>query len=428
VADHSVALPVEADLAGAHPVDFYVQIALERNPEILAAQQSAAAQAEVVPQATALDDPVLADSFFPFTGNSPQTASGRAPNTLALQQRYPWFGKLRLRGEIAEEETRIATTRLAQAQLKVVEEVHLAYYEIHFHQQAIRVTEQNRKLLEDLISIADTRYRAGATSQQDVLRAQVELEKIQDTLIALRRGMREAQADLAKVLHASPETEVKSVDFNIPSVPEEINLLYETALQCRPELHEQLHAIMRDQRALELARLQYYPDATLGVNWQAITTSDALSGVANGHDNVGFLLGVNLPIWRDKLRAGVCEAQHRVAASTGRYDATRDETTRLIRRLMVQARANEEQMQLFRDRIIPKADQALQVSATDYRVGKVDFQQLVENWSDLLRLQIQLARLEASLAQTLASLERTVGCKLASPADMESPPAPDPPQ
>lgn len=406
-------LPIDIDTSAPHPASFYVQRALERNPEILAAQRSVAAQAEVIPQVTALDDPLLVDSFQPIDDNSVQTAAGRGPNTLSLSQRFPWFGKLRVRGEVAEQETKIALTRLAKAQLKVAEDVNLAYDEVYFNQRAIQITEENEKLLKDLLKFAEARFRTGQTSQQDVLRAQVELERLRDRLITLRRQLRQAQADLAKLLHTSPESDLKVAGLDVPSARTGIERLYAVAVRCRPELQERLHAIVRDERAGELARLQYYPDMTVGVGWQAITGNEALSRVANGNDNVAFTVGVNLPIWRDKLRAGVSEAEHRVVASARRYDSTRDDTFRQIKRLVVQVRALDQQIVLFRDSIIPKAEQTLQVSTADYRVGKVDFQQIIDNWSDLLLFQIQLVRLEATLAQTFASLERVVGCQLA---------------
>lgn len=424
-------LPVEPELQGAHPLDVYVQTALDRNPEILAARRAVAAQVEDIPQVTALDDPMLVDSFQPITNNSVETAAGRGPNMLSLSQKFPWFGKLRLRGEVAEQEAQMALARLAQAQLEVIEDVHIAWYELYFHQRAIRITETNRRLLEDLLQIAQARYRAGETSQQDVLRAQLELDRIEDRLIDLRKRLQVARADLAELIHTSPEAELDVPDNpEIPSAPEQIERLYEAAARCRPELRERLYAIIRDQRSEELARLQYYPDVTAGVGWQAITTDDALSPVADGNDNVSFSLGLNLPVWQDKLRAGVREAEHRAVESARRYDAARDDTFRLIRRYTVQARALEEQITLFRESIIPDAEQTLEVSMADYRVGSVDFQQMIDNWQQLLTFEIQLARLEASLGQRLASLERVVGCRLSAlpAASSEGPGNPNPPE
>ena len=417
-------LPVETEIQGPHSVDFYVQIALERNPEILAAQQGVSAQAEVIPQVTALDDPMLVDTFQPINKHSVQTAAGRGPNALTLAQRFPWFGKLRVRGEVAEQQTKIALSRLAQAQLKVIEDVKLSYYEVAFNQQAITITEDSEELLEIIVKFVDVRVRTGLRSQHDLLRAQVALVRLQDQLLTLRRQIRQSQADLASTIHTSPEAELQAVDdYLLPSAPEEINQLYEAAVRCRPELQERLHAIIRDQRTQELAKLQYYPDVTAGLGWQAITQDNALAGVANGNDNFAFTLGINLPVWRDKLRAGLRETEYRAVESARRYDAARDDTFRRIRRLMVQVRTLEQQIILYRnqpDGIVPKAKQTLDVSFAEYRVNKVDFQQLIDNWNDWLMFRIQLARLEANLAGTLASLERVIGCQLATIPEEES--------
>jgi outer membrane protein, heavy metal efflux system len=125
-------------------------------------------------------------------------------------------------------------------------------------------------------------------------------------------------------------------------------------------------------------------------------------------------VGINLPIWRDKLDAGVREWEQRSLENARRYESTLDDTFRMIRRLMVQIDAIQQQLDLFKGSMIPKTEQALRVSTADYRVNKVDFQQLLDNWSDLLMFHVQVARLEASLAQTLASLERVIGCELTS--------------
>lgn len=408
-------LPEEPFSEGPHDVGFYVSLALERNPEVLAAQRAVAAQAQVIPQVTSLSDPVITDTFMPVTSNSLQTAAGRAPNTLTLSQKFPWLSKLRVRGEIAEQDAKIALTRLAQSQLKVTEDVHLAYFEVAFLQRAIEVTEQDGELLQDLLQFADARYRTGAASYQDVLRAQVELDRLADRLIQLNRQLEQAQADLAATIHTNPDADLQATTQTpIPNVPGEIKQLYEAAVRCRPELQERLHAMVKSQRATELAELEYYPDFNLGFGWQTVTTDNALAGVANGHDNLAVTIGVELPIWRDRLRAGVHEAEHRTVESSLKYDSARDDTFRIIRRLTIQTQTLDEQIRLFQNNIIPRAEQALRVSAADYRVGKVDFQQIIDNWTDLLTFQIQLARLEANLAQSLASLERTIGCQLAT--------------
>ena len=402
----------ETTPAGSHSVNDYVQMALANNPEIAAAQHRVAAQMEIIPQVTSLDDPTLTNTFQPFHNHSVQTAAGRGPNTLTLAQKFPWFGKRQVRGEVAEAEAQMALTKLVQAQLKVIEDVHLAYYDVYFNQKSIQITKEDQKLLTELLKFAEARYRTGKTSQQDVLRAQVEIDKLDNRLILLRQKLQQAQADLAEAIQVDPNSDLKVSRLDVPSAPQQINQLYQAAILSRPEIQERLHAIIRNQKAAELARMQYKPDVKLGIGWQAITKDNAISPVANSNDNVAFTVGINLPIYRERLRAGVNEADHRSAEATRRYEATRNDTFRMIRRFTVQANSLEDQIKLFRDKIIPRTEQALRISVADYRVGKVDFQQIVDNWSDLLSMQIQLVRLETNLGQTLASLERVVGREL----------------
>lgn len=406
----------EPELQGPHPVDFYVRIALARNPEIAAARDLALAQAEVVPQVRALDDPILSNAVYPIKSNSPQTASGRLPYSMALLQNLPWFHKLRIRGEVASQDAVIALNDLAATELKVIEEVQYAYYELFFNARAIAITKENERLLNDLIQFAEARYATGQTSQQDVLFAQVRLSDLHDQLIALNEQLGLAQADMAKLLETSPNAEpLAESTIELPSAPEQIDALYELAVEIRPELQARLNAIIRDQRNVDLARLQYFPDFTVGLLYANIEESGSISPVRNGNDWVGLSVGLNLPVWRRKLQAGVQEALFRTSQSARQYDAARDETFRLIRRQMIKVRAIERQIALFRDDIIPKAEQTLRVSAADYRVGKVVFVQLIDNWNDLLNFQIQLARLQASLGQAFASLERVVGQQIAAP-------------
>ena len=427
-ADGPAISPPDPTLSGSHEEAFYVNLALDRNPSVLAARRDVAAIRETIPQVTSLEDPMLTDTFRPIAGHNPQTASGRMPNSLTLSQDVPWPTKLNVRGEVAEQEAKMAMQRLAAEELTVAEQVRLAYYDLYFYQQAVEITRENEAVLETLAGLAEIRYRTGG-SQQDVLGVQIEQDRLRDQLIEYETRLKQTQADLAALMHCSPEAEpLVAKTLDLPPVPETLDPLVELAARCRPELRERLHAISRDQRERELARLEYYPDMTVGTGWHLITESDAISPMANGKDNFGFTLGVSLPIYRDRLRAGVREAEHRVVESARRYDAALDETFRKIRRLVLAADAAKRQLALYRDRIVPRTEQALEVSIADYPAGRTDIQQVINNYTELLAFRIQIAGFERDLGQALASLDRVVGCEIAAaplPAtNPQVPPAP----
>lgn len=398
--------PVVADLEGPQPVERYIAFALGQNPDIQAARKQMEAFAHQVPVAASLQDPMLGVTALP---EQVQTAAGQQELLVTASQKVPWFGKLNRRADVAEAQTNVARARLAAVELATIEKVKRPYYELYFIQQAIRVTEAEQKLLIDIRKVAETRYKAGRTSQQDVLRADLEVSNVENELIRLRQQLESAQARLARVLHISPQTRLRAID-RLPreQLPSDLDRLQRLAVAARPELHAQLAAVERDQQRVALARLDYLPDVTIGATWIDVSSA-GISPVANGRDS--FLIGttINLPIYRKRLDSSVRSAEAQVVATARQYDSLRDATLEEVMDLFVKVRSQQDLLVLFQEDILPRARQTLDVSSRAYNVGEVDFLQLIDNWRQLLRYEVTYHRLEASLRQSLAELERVVG-------------------
>jgi outer membrane protein TolC len=400
---------------------------LAENRTVQAAQANVMALRYRIPQVTALEDPVVSNTIYPSPSNGLQTASGYVPWNLLIAQQFPWFGTLRLRGEVAEKDAQVALAELATAQLDVVEQVKRAYFDLAFNERARQILLDNRVLVEDFIEIARTRYETGQTSQQDVLSAEVVLADLDRELVAIRQGLDSAKADLGDLMHISPEADLRTLPgLLIGDVPTQIDRLYRLAVASRPELKGRLAAVARDAAAVDLARLRYKPNVTLGVNYGLLSEDNAVSAIASGNDNIGMFVGFNLPIYRTKLAAGVLEAQARTVADAKLYDAERDGTYREIKDLLARARAQRETLDLFGESILPRAGEALDVALSDYQTAGVDFLTLITAWREVLQIEVQVAQFETELGKSLASLERAVGVQLgAHPPTTTVAPMPD---
>jgi outer membrane protein TolC len=355
-----------------------------------------------------------------------QTAAGQQDLILSANQKLFWFGKLDTRASVAEAQTNVARAHLAAAELATIAKVKRAYYELYFIQQAIAVTEAEQELLREIRDVANTRYKAGRTSQQDVLRAELEISNIENELIQLRQQLESGQARLARILHIAPQTRVLALNRLAPEqAPRNLDELQRQAVAARPELHAQLAAIRRDQQVVELARLEYKPDVTLGMSWIDVSSA-GISPVANGRDAFLLTAGVNLPIYRKRLDSSVRSAEAKAVSSARQYDSLRDGTLEEVTDLFAQAKSQQDMLTLFQEDILPKARQTLEVSSRAYNVGEVDFLQLIDNWRQLLRYEVTYRRLEASLRQTLAELERVVGGFTGPNAEAIPAPRPEP--
>ena len=333
-----------SQVPAGQPVELFVSEALSRHPKILAARQRVAAASNVIPQAKALPDPTFNNTFWPLHDNALQTAGGRVGNQMSFNQKVPFPDKLRTKAVIASREVQIAQTEVDAIAREITESVRLAYYEVWFATRAITIIEETKDLVADLTDVAEARYRSGG-SQQDVLRAQLETDRLDDQLIALRRQKQVAQADLATLLQQPvnllPEA---SSELGVNETPQQIEELIALAEQCNPKLRGLAWEIQRDRDKERLACLQQYPDFNVGLNWGLISDGhDVISPVANGNDNLSISFGTTLPIWREKINAGIREAAHRRSSTTRRLEAERDELYGKIRRLIVQADALVEQ-------------------------------------------------------------------------------------
>ena len=401
------AAPVAYELAGPHSVEEYIQFGLMQNPKIQAARMRVESAAAKVPQAASLQDPMFGVTV---QAEQVQTAAGQQELALAASQKVPWFGKLQTSAAVAERGLDATRAKLHVAELDVIEKIKRAYYQLYFIEQAIAITEQDQEQLRLIARIVDRRYTVERkVSQQDVLRLEVEISRLETDLVRLRQQLDSSQASLAQLLHVSPETELRAVDTLPPEqIPQDIELLYRQAITARPELQTQLALIAKDRTAADRARLDYFPDVTFGLTW--IDTANAgISPVTNGRDAFLLSAGVNLPIYKKRLSAAVRESEAAAVAGAREYDSLRDQTMQEVKDLFSQATSQQELLRLFSDDIIPKAQQTLEQSIQSYQVGEVDFLQMIDNWRQLLRFHVGEKQLEAQLRQSVASLARAVG-------------------
>ncbi|MEO8272015.1 MAG: TolC family protein, partial [Aureliella sp.] len=359
----------------------------------------------------ALADPMLNNNFFPIASNAQQTASGRMQNSISLTQAVPWPEKLKAKEAIAAREVCIAQAEVKSIEREIAETVRLAYYEIWLAQRGQEIVRENQKLVDDLIRVAEARYKSGG-SQQDVINAEIERERLSRQQFELEGQSQAAQADLAALLQ-QPQSLSITTDADLPFVnlPTRLDELVALAEQCNPELRGLGFEIQRDIQKRRLADLQRYSDFQFGAGYDFMTTSQALSPVADGVDNISFGVGMTLPVWREKIRAGVAESSAQVASSARLRDAEKLSIAGRLRRLLAEIDSLDQQRTVYTERILPRAEQAVKIATSEYTVSKTSFVQLTDNYRELLGFQFQVIQIEASLASRLAQLERTVGCR-----------------
>ena len=388
-------------------IEEYVQLGLSRNPRIQEAQHKIEAIQHRVPQVLSLPDPMVNTNTYLAPV---QTAAGEQAYSLGVSQKFTNAERRATKAAIVFDEVAAAESALAQTQVEIAESIRSACYQLLFIRKSIEITKEDRESLSQIEEVVLRQYEVKkSVTQQDVLNVQTEQSKIENQLTELRQKARSFQARLARLLHVDPQSDLQIIDqLETSNANLNVEELIAQATQSRPDLQSQLTNIRRDHKKIHLAQLEEKPDFTVGLNWIA-TSSDGISPVANGDDALMLGVGFNLPVYKSRIRAGICEAQSNRLASESRLASLQDMASEEVFDLVAKLDSTRDTLALIQEDIIPKAERTLEVSIDEYATDSVTYVQLIANWRSVLRYRITEANLQSQYKQLLASLARSVG-------------------
>lgn len=386
----------------------FIETAKKQNPSLLEANNKINIYKQIPDQRSSWKDPKLT---FGLTNLPVNTFSFRqeamTQKQVQLTQEIPFPGKTDLRKEAANKDVSIAEWNLKELELKIIRQVKESFFELCFIKSTIETTEQNKILLKQFVTIAESKYSVGKGIQQDVLKAQVELSKIMDKLIELKQLQDNETAKLNILMNRLPQEPLEiphgltQTDFKY-----DIHTLQELAKKNRPFLQGIQSVIHKFMITKKLAEREYYPDFQVGLRYSQ--RQDSL--IQNHPDFVSGFIGINIPIWfATKQRKKVAEENYRILTAKDSLDAAKNDVFLKIKLIMDREVKARNLINLIRTGIIPQARQSLESALAGYSVDKVDFLTLIDNQVTLLRWEIKNHRELTDYEQNLAALEHVVG-------------------
>jgi outer membrane protein TolC len=300
-----------------------------------------------------------------------------------------------------------------KARLALRREVQDAFYEHYYLEQAIRIARENLELLKHLERVASARYGVARTSNQDAIKAQVELGKLENDLRTLEDFRNPVRARLNAALNRDPGSPLSPPgEINLRKLPQETEALLEIAYRANPDLKALDARIRKERSRMELAKKEIYPDFNLGLNW--VNTNSRIDTDLHGEGD-DVLMGsvqVNLPVYRKRLAAQVKEAELGVREISSRRAEEENRLNVDLQTAVYRLRNAERKMELYSGALIPKAQQSLEVTETAYSAEEAGFLDLIDAQRVLLEFQNSYQRSIADYAQAMAGIEFLVGRSL----------------
>jgi outer membrane protein TolC len=348
---------------------------------------------------TALPDPRLSYSYFI---RSVETRVGPQRHRLGLAQSFPWFGTLALRGEEADLEARAQLYRFLSLKNKLVFDVGKTYAELAYLYAAVRSAEETMQLVQPWEEVLQVRFRSGIGTHSDLVRVQVELGQLEDRIVEFQDLIRPTGVAFNTLLNrtaSAPITVAKDIliatAFNQEAAAAS-KLTAETLSLGNPEL-AMLDALIAARRAgIQLAEKKYYPDFTLGIDY--IAADERPGRQANGKDVFMPTLSLNIPLYWEKNRAAVEEAQLRQRSVEERRKDREYMLTADFARAKFDLRDAERKIALFTHTLIPKVEESIEASYTAYESGQAGFLDVLDSERRLLDFELSLSRAQSDRA------------------------------
>jgi len=378
--------------------DDYLNYAFTNNAALNAAREEWIAMQERVRQARTLEDPTLSFDYMIEQYDTRYQAG--------LNQSLPFPGTLSLREKKADAEAMAARHRFENARFMIYDRMAVAVFNYHYLGRTIAVYEEQIELILNQEAVARQGYSAGETSYTFLLRLQMEREKLESDLASRRDERAVLSSTISSLLNipdnpALPWPHIEPAE----SGTFDYELLEMMLAELNPELRmaqAEVEAAAYQKRLAEKAR---WPSFSVGVG------VIVMNGMENQNDqvDVGLSGGISLPLWQGSYRAGVREAAAEARAAAETKINLENELRSELRLAIYKVKDAERRLDLYKEELIPKATQSLNVLNQNLVAGQANLIELIDAQHLLLEFKLQYERALADREIALAEIGCCIG-------------------
>ena len=336
----------------------------------------------------------------------------------AIAMKFPFPGVAALKGQVAEKNVEAQMHALGIVERDVVAQGSKVYWNLLYTHRALRITRDTLDRLNHLESVATTRYGAGKTSYQDVVKIRIGREKLGEQLTTLNRQRFNLETELLALVDLPPGPSLGWPRTTTPesSVPK-LEQLYPQALENRQELNRMRAMVGKMERMLEMAETMIQP--TFSQNYSLYADAAILQAGSVGmkpsfDTGVSPARGKGLPknAWFGSRDAYLRETRRKLEALRADLADAEARTRLMVRTGWFELDRARRERNLFKNRLLELAKTSLDVSTRGYESGKVSFADVIASYTGWLEVNLASERRNSDLGIARVELERRLGTVL----------------
>jgi outer membrane protein TolC len=405
------ALPAAAQDAPV-PASRYVDSALANNPSLASMKQRIAAKGNEAVRAGALSDPKAWIGVVNLPINtwsfSQDDMTGKE---FGISQMLPYPGKRDNSSQIVVREKEQAEYELAEMRNMLRSDVKMTYAELATARAQAEVVKRVQAILEQIVAVSREMFTVGKGSQPDVLRGQVEFQKMREMLLMLENRERVLSLRLNTLAALPPGEPVPPLDnlaeFRLGLSGDELRRIY---LEDRPARKAVEARIRKGDLLVRQAEYDGKPDFEVAASYMQ---RDKMQDGTNRPDMVSAMVSMTLPVWRKgKVDPGVRSMAAEREMAVREEEFLDNESANAIGGALSSLGNFGSVATLYRTTLIPQAEQSVDANLAAYRVGKIDFPMLMDSVMNDLNFRKEYLGMVGEKHVTKARLEAAVGREL----------------
>jgi outer membrane protein TolC len=385
---------------------------LLRNPSIKAAAGRLRAALEGFDQVTQLDE--ILRQYSAFT-DAVMPGVGPMQGMDTIQMKFPFPGVTALKGQVAEKNVEAQKQSLDLVRRDIMAQGRKAYWNLLYIHRAHRITRDTLDRLNQLESVATTRYGAGRTSYQDVVKIRIGREKLEEQLATLKEQRANLETELLSLMDLQTDLSLGWPDTSTPDVSlPKLASLYPLALEKRQELNRMRAMVGKMERMVEMAETMIQPAFTQNYS---LYTDEAVLQVGSAGMKPTFATtvsparGKGLPknAWFGTQDTYLRETREKLNALQADLADAEARTRLMVRTAWFELDRARRERSLYKDRLLELSQTSLDVSTRAYESGGVSFADVISSYTGWLDVNLAGERRNSDVGVARAELERRVG-------------------
>ena len=378
--------------------------ALETNPEIRASVRRLSLAQLRTSTARSLDDPMLMVRDWDTPLRKPWDLN-QAQMMFSVQQTFVSKEKRDARAKVGGDDVEVASSDLESTRQEIAAAVRKACSDLKRNADERRLLDRQSALLKEALQVTLVQYTTGKVPQADVLRAQMALTRLDESLIELNEERDTARAGLNTLLGRRPDEALEITgNYTTPGDLPPIEELERLAILHRPELAGLRMQIAKSKDEGQATRLAMKPDFTLALGYMLMPAGSAARNAYMAE------MTMNLP-WlnRDRHDGEAKQADAATAVAQAELDARASAVFMEVRQAQIATLAAEKRVKVYRDTLLPQAEAAFKASTAAYQNNRAEFLTLIDSQNLLLDIQTAYYKASAATDAGVAELERAIG-------------------